>query len=155
MGNCWGWHQCYPRPRYRTNCTAFQFLITSSFLLLFLHVPWSPRLALPSFPLGPPEEHPEPSTADAPAESGGVIWGNSQVGISSPSPGLASLQANPPWRMTEVTEVVEPSTSGEVQEQGYTSHITRNLAQILAWPKRLFNHPVFSGRKWLQRQNTM
>lgn len=27
--------------------------------------------------------------------------------------------------------------------------------QIVAWPKRLFNHPVFSGRKWLQRQNTM
>lgn len=57
-------------------------------------------------------------------------WGKFPAEFLSPSPGLASGQENPPWRVWQ-RWLEEPRSSGEVQEQGCTSHISRCPAQVL------------------------
>lgn len=94
----------------------------------------------PLFP-GDTRAAPRASTADAPGHSGGLKWGNSQVGASALILILVPVQAKPPWRVWQ-RWLRCWSQEWEVQEQGCTSHIPRSCPGPTC-PQTLFNHPGF------------
>lgn len=142
FGIFWGRHKCYPKLWCPTpNCTAFQFLNISSFLLSSSMCP-GPSAGFAPLSPGDTRAAPRASPADAPGHSGGLKWGNSQVGASDLILILVLVQAKPPWRVWQ-RWLMCWSQEWQVQEQGCTS-----TSPGPACPQRLLNHPgVFFMKK--------